>query len=1540
MVSNPASGEANFVQLAQELESSYRAYLQATFHFRDLGLRKSFESALQQDHLAKGPFVEAIPAFERIGTLADVAAHHGLPLPTEVVTAAGGDRRLYAHQGEAIRLVEEGRNVVVATGTGSGKTEAFLFPILMHLYREHLTGQIGPGVRALILYPMNALANDQRDRLRAIDRELVRAGSQFRFMFGQYTGETPADESDTSRQALQKAQEASPSELVFRQQMRATPPHILLTNYSMLEYLLLRPDDSPLFDDGQGANWAFIVLDEAHQYRGANGIEMGMLMRRLKQRIRQGGRTGSIRCIATSATIGAGVASRVGVARFASDLFGEPFDETDVVIPAPREVALTPQRTFDASEYSRLARELDEGTIDQRALGSRLARDDRAVAVIRKVRTTPQLLRDLGTATFPELHEQSAHAAISTLLRLLNAGHDEQGEPLLSARVHLFLRAMEGAFLAFQPEPHIVLNRGASASKTFEVALCRECGQHYITGRRSGSELVEAKRDPSDPDFGVTFWLPSPASASDEFDEDLLREGDTSRTGRRIALCGDCGSVRDSLSASSCAHDADVTLTEVDAGRQPSQARRCINCGYKGQDPIAEVVHGADGPHAVIATTLFHRLPSERRKILAFADGRQQAAFFAWYLDRSYRDLFARNQIFHTVEESTSRDVASSLNELARALEARMLETGILRESDAPTTRRQRAWRDVYREFATDQRRIALDGLGLIGWRIDWPKQFRPPTSLGASPLQLSHETALEVVQALLETLRMRSAVELVTEPGVHLTWDDLELTTSQVSARIGKPMGSQRHLAWDGPGTHRADLVRRLLKRISGGPVADEQIANLLREIWQHIADFDDAQASDHGLLSDLRDGSRRLNPIWWRAFIPKKLYRCSVCDHIQPMFLQGVCLRFACPGLVTEVTAPLDANHYRTLASISLPGRLRVEEHTAQLSSDIARQYQHDFKENRIHVLSCSTTFELGVDLGDLDTVFLRNVPPESFNYAQRVGRAGRRQGFPGFAVTYCGRTSHDLFNFADPMRIMAGRITPPNLRLANEKIAARHISAVILSDFFRRHPQRFKGTDGLLGDMADPNVVQALEVHCNERARELDSTLSTIVPPEMHAQFGIGARRPSWIERCAGPGSRFASAISELASEYVQIERFESQSATEKRYDDAKWASMRARTLAGAEVIGFLSRKAVVPKYGFPVDVVDLDVRLAEERAAIELDRDLSIAIAEFAPGASVVANKRLWTSYAVKRVPDKEWDRSSYSVCRVHGVFHPWRTEEERRALTPCCDKLRDGAPQYVIPEFGFTTGRIERPKEPKRRPNRQYSTRPYVESTSALPPQQEIPASRPLLRVFQPSPSTMVVLCEGQHGRGFNICFECGTNVRSTSKNGSSKAHRTPFNRACTGQARRVTLAHRFSTDAIRLQFLERAASAAHEGFAWSLAYALVEGAASVTGAPTSDLSVTVTHTDTSALPHIVLYDSVPGGAGLVATLHDPDQLRRALEEALVRVNGACGCGHDDSCYGCLRSYRNQFVHTQLRRGPTKEYLEHVLARWAQVELGA
>src|SRR6266496_3196679 len=307
------------------LSATYRRYLRSLLPVRDPALATALAGCIATSPLlTKGPLLEATPPYRTGASLRDLIGEGVLD---PAFARLGGpalplDRPLYTHQEQALRKAAAGRNLVVATGTGSGKTESFLLPVLSALTAKHEAEALGPGVRALLLYPMNALANDQLRRL----RRLLAAVPQI--TFGRYTGDTPERPAEGASlfESLNPGEPRLPNELLSRQEMRDGPPHLLLTNYAMLEYLLLRPADMELFEGKHGGHWRFVVLDEAHVYDGAKAEEVGMLLRRLRERVGRADGNATFQAIATSATVGDHPRA---VVNFATKLFDAPFEWVD-----------------------------------------------------------------------------------------------------------------------------------------------------------------------------------------------------------------------------------------------------------------------------------------------------------------------------------------------------------------------------------------------------------------------------------------------------------------------------------------------------------------------------------------------------------------------------------------------------------------------------------------------------------------------------------------------------------------------------------------------------------------------------------------------------------------------------------------------------------------------------------------------------------------------------------------------------------------------------------------------------------------------------------------------------------------------------------------------------------------------------------------------------------------------------------------------------------------------------------------------------------
>ena len=1415
------NAESDMRDWPEKIRQRYEDYLKTSFFFSDTELRDSFQRALQEgDSLLSDVFPEPHSEF-KLGMEARALAEECFPGEARELLPALSDRTLYAHQEQSIRTTHfDGRNVFVATGTASGKTESFLYPILFELYRQYRAGALEePGVRAMILYPMNALANDQRDRLGDICEQLEKAGSGFKPMFGQYTGQTPKNRRDNKyRNAAMREEERRPGEIIFREDMREKPPHILLTNYSMLEYLLIRPEDSPLFDGERGKHWQFLVLDEAHQYRGAKGMEMGMLVRRLKQRLRDGGRQNPFQCIATSATISSskGEDDKNAVADFAQELFGETFSSSDII--------------------------------------------------------------------FGEFEETDSGKA--------------------PRRYHAFLRALEGAFLIHKEgKDSVVLNRkqeseNGQISKPLEIALCRECGQHYYVGKERGGKLQEAIRDLSQPEFGVEYYLPDDS-------------GDK-------VLCKRCGEISKPPLKCECQVPIHVKRCESH-DEHPDRLKKCEACGYRRGgvgDPVQEIVHGSDGPNSVIATALHELLPEDKRKVLAFADSRQEAAFFAWYAEDSYKKLRDRNFIFRAVMSESVDEEGLSIGDLQNRLLKEWDKAGLFNESDTKEKKSREVLTSILREVVTDEKRLSLSGVGLVKWFVPLPQDLDLPDVLRRSPWNFTEDESRALVGYLLDGMRSNCALNL-PESAATPSWEDISPIRSQLAFSKTSPNTRLNIRQWGGP---RTSIVQHFLHRLlKDSDLSEDQKQSasieLMGEIWDALRAFPREPILTRSPEKN-KNGTFRLNPSWLRVepvHENEKIWECNICATISSHNIRGVCPRNRCPGTLSRVNKDhLESNHYRKLYERNtLPPKLCAKEHTAQINAEEARKRQNEFKKGDIHLLSSSTTFEVGVDLGDLESVFLRNVPPEPFNYTQRAGRAGRRDESPGLVLTYCRRNPHDLYHYENPVnRMLKGEIHPPRLHMRNEKIILRHMVAVALSSFFKEKEERFENVEKFVGDWHNPQGVNDLRSFC-ENNDDLKKSLDCIVPENMHETVGL--QDDSWIRKIADEGSHadkyspLSVAQADVCADYIEMGELHKELYQQKKFRDLGRIDRRQKTIAKEKTLDFLSRKAVIPKYGFPVDVVELDVRSSDPRSnSVELQRDLSLAIAEYAPGGKVVANKLEWKSYGVKKIPGKEWPVRYY---RYDGArnFQKWNEINESDSGKKW---------KYLIPKFGFVTSLLDTVSEPKRRAQRFYTTRPFFYGFNDKD-KLELEAKTLFdIRVTKAAPGMLVVLCEGKNGAGFYICDSCGAHMVDV-----KSKHERPSGLEChDGTLGRFSLGHELVTDVVRLQF----PGLCDEWEAYSVAYAILLGAADRLEVPSTDLNVTITGVSRSDEAAVVLYDNVPGGAGLVAQLEKEEVFKEILNSARQRVEGRCDCS--SSCYGCLRSFRNQFAHPYLDRNHALKFL--------------
>lgn len=393
--------------------------------------------------------------------------------------------------------------------------------------------------------------------------------------------------------------------------------------------------------------------------------------------------------------------------------------------------------------------------------------------------------------------------------------------------------------------------------------------------------------------------------------------------------------------------------------------------------------------------------------------------------------------------------------------------------------------------------------------------------------------------------------------------------------------------------------------------------------------------------------------------------------------------------------------------------------------------------------------------------------------------------------------------------------------------------------------------------------------------------------------------------------------------MISDYNTLQKLKQDSSNAEDYKKADWAKWRINTILSEAPLTFLSRKTVIPKYGFPVDVVELDTqRISDQNSSsISLQRDLSLAIAEFAPGSELIANKKLWKSYGLKKVAEREWKRGAYAYCKVHNNFLKLSDKSESEIQKEleqvrCCNSMI--IRKFVDPEFGFVTNR-DKPKNPEGKVKRLLMTRPFF--ADFISPNNN-PTRIGYADIWNVVPGRLINVCEGFRGRGFWICEKCGAGFSKLVNN-----HKDALDKECKGILGNYSLAHEFETDVLKIQFYDQGFEVKDAiSFANSLGFALLEGIAETLQVPSTDLNITLLHKESNTIPPIIVYDNVPGGAGLVARMEDKSIFEDALMAALNRVSGQCGCGEETSCYGCLRSYRNQYLHDKLIRGQVLKYL--------------
>jgi hypothetical protein len=1645
---NPFPTEIDPVALQNDLQDRLQRYLRTALpiHRKFPKLKKQAEEELfKPGRLIKGPYLEALPDFPKSSSLEDLVIgdvlHEGFcKLNSKVV-----GRPLHAHQEEAIRyIVEEKKNTVIATGTGSGKTECFVYPMIDELLKANING--APGIRAIIVYPMNALANDQL--FGRLVPDLVHHLRDYGITIGRYTGDTASNKTRRDLESDILGSEGSAMRDLFgtsiptnwllsREEMLDQPPHVLVTNYAMLEHLLLLPHNSRLFDH---ADIRFIILDELHIYSGAQATEVALLLRKLKNRHAA---DKDVRCIGTSASLGSSEKDKEDVLKFASRLFGASFTK---VISAKREDHHLLQnrnesRSFNAEQWVTLhdclqkVRHLDRDvqweqwqnsesisamnlpTYDKSAdlphyLCHLLASERTILKLVDRLSAGDrETLQVIANDLFPEAHSEQRLKALKSAVSLAAfARLSPEAFPLLPARYHLFTRAIEEATVAIDPGKFPDENIGdlifersfrdpVTGRARYRLLTCRKCGELYFEGFQCGQAITPQFNGASSV-RQVFRCMPSTNVILDEDSEAQVNNQGVFihlETGRLVYDLDGGESASDWFQTEMAPMN---TIAQDDDAIEPPIRRmtRCCSCGSVDQDEIVTSFHPGDQAlSSIISEVLYAHLPTSQdpekqrtlpgagRNLLVFSDSRQEAARFAPSFQRTHELGFLRRSILNVLASEEEflpltavGDELSGRDSVALGLTADTRDSHTVDSDEL----RKHCLSSLLLEFCTPGgARQSLEDLGLV--EVDYKIKYKEIAEQIGEDL----DTTRAIVRMLLDIMRSNRAISMPTGTSKiddiwgHYAQNDRAYTLTTWSDK------SQARFSWISENDGKE--YRNRFSYFFGERLGDANWKNLLTKIWTILA----AEGSNVLVDANKEGGTPKvLNHKIIRIKRREQnqcIHSCNQCGKTHCYSILDLCTQWNCKGTLENLSGGdwrerMKDNHYHYLYSeLAVFPSAIAREHTAALTSGNREEIERKFKAHQINILSSSTTMEVGIDLGDLEGVFLRNTPPDISNYQQRAGRAGRRAQAAPVSITYARNRRFDQDIFSRASEFLNQTPRTPYVHLANPSIFRRHQFSILLSGFMSHQQLAGKGlqigqlfglpkfTQSGSSELMPEFAGSATCLRENEECRVfkqsvwswlksadsapflsqaralLDCLVTELTPEELQTLTSISIELESAFSRCV------EDLIDVFQTRYNHYLNLSDRQYKEGRTGAAAGNTRHARQWAATPIVSYLSKYGVIPSYAFPIDNIELIIsghsRYGNSRSnnasGIELTRDAKMGIREYAPGSAVVADGRLWRSAGIATQPRDFMPLFSYKQC---GACSHIESEIDRSLIPENCSSCdtpltgeirRHQEPKAFLTNArypdgespGVGNGEASRTTESQligNAPERSFRSSDLEWVTSAYQP---------------PSNGRMIVLNRGKRNLGYRKCA-CGHAFPATrSSFGKEIKHDNPYTgEECGSQISKFCfdLSHTFHTDVLQIRIDHPVAipqlpdsattaelTAAREGVARSITEAIRLAAADLHKLPERELSATFRWKSSGM--EVVIFDNISGGAGYVSKINRDAQLSKIFLRAAKMLDCPAEC--NGSCSKCLRSYSNQAYWDDFRREDARLWLKTVAA---------
>lgn len=1699
----------------QQLHQVLCDYIEATYHISDPGLVKQRQELLKiPGVIHQQPYLESTPRYKTGPCFKDMSLDLHILDTLEALSKKDGDSNIlihnppYQHQADALQksLVER-KSLVVMTGTGSGKTECFLLPILGKLVKQacdspQIFGDT-TAVRAIILYPMNALVNDQLGRLRLLfgdsritEKMLNITGRPIRFarytsrtlypgvrdkdkdkdrlkpIYNYYVkhledaqsnnnaakrlvselksrGKWPAKHNlkewygasssrwaDRNGNFLRCITHKNDPELITRHEVHEAPPDILVTNYSMLEYMLMRPLERPIFDntvkwlqDNPNENF-MLVVDEAHLYRGAAGAEVALLIRRLSSRL--GISADRLQVICTSASFN----DRDYASKFAAQLTGKNpsdfetisgeinyWDEelSDTIADAEALTKFDSERFYEASsEDVRLGmissflryRGVREPWQLQPSLYHAMEKFTPLAKLINLTMKNAVSPEKLAADIFSEVPDDLAKKALTNLIALGSyAKNPISNNSLLPCRIHSFYRGLAGLWICMNPNCNQLAedDRARIAGKLYtqprdrcdcgaralELFTCQDCGTAYA---RAYTDNIK------DPDFlwpeaGTKFRTADSEIPELEPLDLLLVEPVFTENVTPVLFDIETGRLNPQESSPNCrllyiTADRHSTVEAIDGSdkARPGQFRPCPICRGKdtfGRSKVKDHQTKGDPPFQALITKQIQVQPSSTdvatalaplrgRKVLIFSDSRQTAARLA----PSIQDLSTRDALrplivygYEKLNQASGNNPYISLEHVYMAvlIAAKILEVRVRHELSS----------NEILESETVLNAILHEGDFIEG--LDFNDQFyRFGGIKQPEPILLGILNALTNSNYGLEALALASIIEravhrarIINLPNIQGTAesDEEKISLARVWIRCWNSKGiwlnslGENHVNNEvHPHNGEFDVMKILLK--------DKPQIYLFNKKWvPKLLDMLCRPVSGKHLIKG-SELTLEFKGEWGY---------CQNCRTVQRPYPN----RNTCINCGREAVKKIDPNNdlvfnarkgfYRNTTLDILknppipPVSLIAAEHTAQLNIAQPEAVFSHAEENEllfqdvdlgsnegkparfaIDVLSCTTTMEVGIDIGSLSGVSLRNMPPSRANYQQRAGRAGRRGNAIATVTAFGSSDSHDEHYFTHPEEMISGAVEDPVLTLDNSVIIRRHITAYLLQRYHQARLPEIKPADqphlfAVLGKVDDflarSSTLNRIdfEAWLQENENELLQSVKSWLPKEISDEVRNSLLQ-NLIKDTLEP---IDEAIGWDSS--IVVQQIENTGTEIVSNDDGEVPieDMPSNAPLSENLLDRLLYKGVLPRYAFPTDVASFYVfdpnstNVYNPSYLYTPSQGLPIALSEYAPGKKVWIDNNLWTPEAIYSpiLSDLHiaWvKRKLYYECSECHYAKTILLSEGASGLKVDCEACGSkgslGPSKQWLRPPGFAHPYGKKPvTTPEANIPRSYATRAKLSMPTPLE-EDKWNTLNDHIRTYS-AREPLLVTNRGPRNKGYNYCIKCGliepTAVPTVHVD---KPHQKPFphkDPQCSGgySTSGLVLGTDFISDVLLISLRVKppvmltpgilSTDVALRTLCEAITLAACQKLELAPGELQAEYRPALTPNGRSGLEaEIYIYDTLAGGAGFSRTI---GEWGLSIFERALDILENCPDGCDKSCYRCLRNYKNKFEHDLLDR---------------------